>query len=599
MSDRSLLLRIDAKPTSGLDKPFKEMGKAAETANNRLKGMTEQAGRFKESLSSIRGGLAGLSVSGVLPGSIGKMADQLTALSSAAEALKGTGGLISGLGLTKAAALAAVPVLAKVGAAVAAIGAAAVIASPQLQDTLGGALHKLSEDGKEQLALMARLKQAHSEIGEARRFGIGTAKEEALAQAELSVRRPIEQKIDSLEEQRARTLDRAEALRRFGGDEPFSKTQDTLNSLRPDDLKGNLAKLKGLADTPYQTPASLKRSLFEEERATTRARDWASELQDKSMDMQERHEGSKAMGARIAAQESFEQRKAELADKFHLSGPAVERMLQKGREGKLGGADEEFVAMVQRANEAKDSIDAQRRTEESLLRGRKPVTATEYKAFTEDLSAAKDKSTAQAEKLLQIKHQIRQAEIDHLKAIQQSTAEQAKLASEAVREMEARIKGTKLNLHFGDQNEKISLLDISRRFKEGGIGSLENHELQTLRSQGLLKEEAEKEGIRRAEADPVTQEILKNLGADKKLQEAKEQEKVALKLDADIKHQIEVKVAADAAALAKDMNSQVVPSITKAIDDLGGSLGVLIEQALKRELQKALQEIRQNSKATT
>ncbi|MBL8796680.1 MAG: hypothetical protein JNM56_22450 [Planctomycetia bacterium] len=616
MAEQSLTVKVEAKGVGDLGAPFKKLKDGAKEAHLSLQSMSAGAGRVKESIEGIKSGLLGLSVSSnLLPASIGKAANALNALGSAAALLKGAGGLGSGL----VGAVGGGP-LALLAGGITALGSAAVLASPKLQDTLGDALLQVTGQAEEMEAALKRAKDRLDDIRKARSLGIGTAEEENKARLRLSVEGPGRDRQRSLEEQRTRMESRAAGLAQFPDTEFDIFGDDRLKDLKPMDAAGgslaalreNLETLQGAAATPL-LPASLLRQEMEEEAVRKLLAGQASDANARRDDVLQRFEVTKRHGEAglkldaVNAQIEAEKNKGSEAQglgfflRTQLRGYTDEDLKsardlnESGRSNFLdqqlfgyfedGGGREGKKLQALRAQAA--GLEQERASALSALNGRKFTTGAEVEDVLKQQEAAADRLRAQEEKLLAVKQQINRAEIDSLKNIQQSVEAQKKLAAEAVKQQEASIRGAKIGFAV-DQDDKLQALSVSRKIKAGR--ELSEEDIKFARGNDLLREFGDKAALARADRDPVIQEILKNIGAQEKLSGLKQAEAALVKLDTNIKHDIQVKVEASAQELAGELNNKVVPAITKAIEDLGRTISTMLEVRMSGEIQKAFWE---------
>lgn len=579
--NQSLTVKVEAKGVGDLGKPFKDLKAGAEKADLSLKDYGKSVGKFKKDLGSLQGGLLGLSTSvDLLPKGVGKAVLSLNALGSAAAALKGAGGLAATVGGST--------VLGGIAAGVLALGSAAVIASPKLQDALGKSLLSVTGQAEQMEAALKRAQDRLDEIRSARSLGVGTEKEEAAFALRQAVSGPRREQQRALGLEKVRQVARAGALEQIPDTETDIFGPQLADRLKPGKFLDNAATLKQAAIGPANVPAELLRqqAVAQAEQAELAKRDQAARAA--LADVQEREKLSQQFGTAGDRIKGIQKSLASVGgQRDQLNAPAfataqgasvADKNIQLRNREKLNAKEAALQAELQEARAAQARAQAG-------LGGRKFTTEGETSSVIEQQEKAAAALRESNQKVLEIKQKIRQAEIDSLKTVQQQVAEQQKLAAAAVQEEEAKLKGLKSSLGLEDKESIREQLTIARKIAGGK--NLSDDDIKAVRGQEIFRESLEKIGAQRTDQDKDRQELLRLLGADKKLQEAKQAQDELVKLDATVKHEIKLKVEANAGETAAEISKQVVPEIEKAIGDLSKNIEALIEVKVNAAIQKA------------
>lgn len=544
MSDQNVTVRVEAKGVGDLGKPFDDLSGGARKAENTLKGLSKEVGQFSKGVGNIQSGLLGLSIgAGALPESVGKAVVSLNLLSSTARALKGVALVGAGTGLGAG-------VLGGLAVGVTALGAAAVIASPSLQNKLGGAILSVTGKAKEAEEAIKRMMLAGQEIRLARGMGVGTLAEENKSAAEIGIRRPYLGRIADLKQQSA-GLDSSAALLRGFPNRGYDPTQEALGNLgrRPEDFAENLRTLKGLQQRPFRdfNPA-LRREQFGEQ------------------DSLEYLKGRKGLAA--SALGDIEERQRLQARLMDISGTGKNRVAMTPEE--RGAESQRIVGRMKELGGG----------------SAKPPTAADAQEARNQLDAANEKVIQQTERVEQVKRRVAQAEADHLKMIQGSVVEQRKLAEETIRSEQARLKGLKVGLAFEDPGSLRKIADISRKIAGGE--ELSRGELEFAKTKDVFNEKVTDIGERKAAGSPIIKEILQNVGAEKKLEEAQKAKEAFIKLDTELKTQVDVRLKLDVEEANKAITEAIKPVIADAVKDLKKNMEQAIRSASTIEFFKQI-----------
>jgi len=583
VSDKEVNILVDARPVGDVKKPFADLKAGADAADealikprNRLKEIGGELRSTEKGVKNFQGGLVGLAASASLVDErLAKATAALGTLHSATQLFRGAG-MLAGVGGVGG-------LLAPLAAGIAAVGAVALATSPKLQESLGGAMYRMSDAAKEATAQLQRLRQAQEDLATARQFGGGTLAEEAKVQGELGVRRPFAERIRSLTEHRARAEDRSWILG-LAPDRGFDPTREALGRIGQSPLDPNATAagllgregaLRGLAGTEFRTPPELRREQFVENRAGERAQKEVEALQGKLADFEERQGIAKRLGEFARTRNRFEALWQEAGGGKGLKGaaPELDRLQRQMRQN----APEEARLRAQLGGRAIN------------------VTGAEGADLHRQLQEAEDRLAASKEKTLEIQHRINTAQVENLKAIQASAAEQAKLAAQAVREEEAKLRGNKIGLGLMSGEDLLQAQHVSRKIAAGQ--KLGEADIKFARGLDIFKPALEQQGLHQAEGSSVIQEILKNVGADQRVQQAKEAQAALVKLDAELKHQIDVKLTADAAQVAQQIQERIVPGLSKSIEEATKALAFSLEQHLGQKVKQMILEMRRNEEA--
>lgn len=607
MSDvtKNVVLKIDAATTGGAKNAFTDVGKGADQ-------LDKAAQRAQRSMEGV--GKAGQAAGGMLKQHLGDMARGMGLLDERLVNLsRGLTGLAGAAGISA-------PVLGAVGAAVVAIGSAAVLTSSRLQDQLGAGLNRMTGEADRAAAAVTRLKNNLALSTSVGAMGFATTRAEEGGLSELGpgalarIKGPFLERIRALGEDRAGLLDQNAAARMFGQTPLLA--QDRADSIQRAGLAvgegltgpggvnvagvgAGLGALRSTALSSVPSPALESRNLYAAQQALARA---GADQAAKSGALATAVAGGPAFEANqraLAAQERQRQALENLNEARQNATPEgfwsqSWTGWKEGAQGAWQGINKDFggsrgptdrqvrLGSVQRAQDAFEEAKQQRRDAESAVTG--PGVSAQEIARAREAQVAATERLLQAQKAVsQAQHELNQAKIAGLKTDLQSVDAQAKAFEGIKKAAAAELESKKAMLGIMSGEDKFKALAISQRVNQGG--TLNEDELAFAQQhQDLFGDAVRKQGLRQAEQDPAIKEILANLGADAKVKQAERAEKQAIEVAAELKSKIEVAVKADD-QIAEKLRNEMVPKIEDAVKQLLEQITTAIKQELVKRLE--------------
>ena len=513
-----------------------------------------------------------------------------------------------------------------VAAVIGAVGAAAVMASPKLQDTLGRALFITKEQAEATEKALRKLKDTGENLRLARSMGGGTLEESHRERALAGAAAPHLARQGALGRSREEAMARAAALTGIQV-QAFDPTHQALEQLHaqaldqggPNRKPGDShlmdpAALAALANKPFQTPGLLQRQMAEAQAKLKNATKDSGQLRGRQDVLAEKADLTEKMAKGSSTQRELMEAQRELREiqenpdlirdqktgKLRGSGigersmSAAENVFQRFHNdlGTSGASadqqaagvhsdldlqrhrtEQNAVARLERAREAhqkgqKDMANLQAR--HAQLGGGDPAKdAQEQLRVGKELEQANDRQRKAQEDILRIKQQIGQADIGNLKTIQATVAEQLKAAAAERRHAEGKLRGAKVELGGMDKRDLRQVQQLANRIDEAMKGGrqLSRGEMQAAGRHGVLREKLEGYNEKQADKDPAVKALTKQLGLDKKVVEAKDREKGLANFNVDLKTKIQATVEINSKQMADQIKDELVPIIKQAFQD--------------------------------
>lgn len=161
--------------------------------------------------------------------------------------------------------------------------------------------------------------------------------------------------------------------------------------------------------------------------------------------------------------------------------------------------------------------------------------------------------------------------------------QQRRAAQQTIKSEESRVEGITAALASGDQIANQAMLELAKRIKSGKALTAEDREVARMAPGGLFDEAIRKSDAARGAADPVIQEILREMGVTKKLEEAREIEKFTGEIKAAFEQKFDITVQQDSKAMETILRDEVLPRMIQAQENIQAEfraqLDALLQQA--------------------
>ncbi len=474
------------------------------------------------------------------------------------------------------------------GAALVGFAALAVGTIPSLQNSLGKWFNSMTEDGQRAIATIKKLKELLEDNAFARSRGFGPAAVEAEATSRIGVMAPYLERQQALRAQGQNAGLQIAALGMYPGKfqeaagTGMHKQGDLLHEMltqgRPGQFENQFAeaqkKIRAETFKPTEIPAELKRNQFVA----------GGEL---SIAQQEEAEAKKKLGAyekmfqiqqKIELIRTRENQLKEEGDRGVLTSQKNRHRYRESIWGvifPIGTLAENIVNRPGSARFAKYTpgrdpryreLEGQERALGRQLPEGPPPTEAVRAQIAKALAAAQERVFQALDKQRLSQEAINRLELEQLKSAQQYHAEQEKTFHAIVMQEQAKKAALTSELGLMKPEEKARALQVAQKFAGGGKVSGEEMDFARQHS-SLFGEKIHEMGLAAGEKDKSTQEIMRLLGTDRRLEQAKAAEKFEATINAEIKHQIDVKIAIDEASLSKELGQKLLPLLIKAFKE--------------------------------
>lgn len=620
---QKVVVEVEAKGGANLADPFDKIAKGAKDTDAQLKkmgsGLDQLKSVGKEALGGVQASMMDLGrAAGILD-------DRIMLLG------RGVQGLGASLGFAGIPLASTVTTLGAMAAVVGLVGTAAVVASPALSDKLGGALESITGRAGKAEARVAKLKDRLAGLGSLAETGFRPESvENSLAGdlgpgARYAIEQPFRDKQRELAEREAQSadaaaaagyfpsndvvhLDRAKAFERAGLGATEALTGP--GGLNQGALTSNLADLRKLATGEQPGNVDAQRAVFMAEQQAHRA---SGDLTDKSHALErakEQFEQTQAVTELTAADQAVTKAQQKLKDAEGKTGDYAKLYKPQNKQtpGQINmaampaGSD---VALVEREKRlhaatvaaAKDQLSE---AESNRAMAQEKATAVglgddlshagtkaqDVMRLANEQAAAAEKNVEAQQRLLAAKQAANKADVESLKTVYQQVDAQAKLFGEIKKQEQAKLQDSKAGFGNMSAEDQQRALELSRIVKGGG--SLNQDQLDFARQHSdLFGEAIQKQGLRQADVHPFFNELAQNLGLNNKANAAAKAEEEALKIAADAKNTLEIKLQAGD-ELAKQLNDTIAPALTDMIKKSLEQMMTAIRQATAKLIEEQI-----------
>lgn len=573
--------------------------KAAAKVGGGLKGLATDFKYADRGVKQLQMGMYGLaSTAGILDERLSKAMMVGMTLHSLSLGVRGASGIMHGGamgGIASAAGAALVP-LGLAAAAIVGVGAAAVSASPKLQNTLGAALSNMTDRAKESLAAITALEEKLQESSFAKRLGGGTLEQEAEFARRQAIIGPMRDRAEGLHEQGRLEMEHGNAMRMFP-DKPFHDPAGKFG-----DAQG---RMSDLVHGPLVGQGDLSARIKAEQAAMRAAIDdvGSSPASERGL-----HEAKMTHGAAASKTETLRKQLADFERRQRLTtmqadagelGSLPGRIKSAEAERRaatgawFGPDDQETVARAKvrdlEQRQADLKKDESRRAKILGAAGQfEPTKHGEGEAIAEQLAAASQREIDAQVKLKEAVDSVNMSRRDTLVIIAKEAAESEKNLRKSLAQEESRLSSqrSKMGLMATDDPATLkALAELGEKAKAGG--ELSAAERAFMAPHGFTADTLEKYGLGQADKND---ELLKRVGAAYGLDDRKKMIEGAIAFDVKLQQDLKIQVgqiqigaskeAADALAKA------ILPAIQTAFEQVAKDLARKLQADAAATLQK-------------
>lgn len=592
MADKRVQIDLGINPPSGAASVFQELAAKAEAAERKtaaLRSSTAGAGaaleqfgktgvqgvnRLNESVGKLQSGISLLS--GAVP--------QLAGVQGVLATISGTGGLASSLGLASIGAT-----FAAIAAGVTAIGAAAVIASPRLADSLGKAFDEVSGKAEAARESIKRLQEQRQQIFLSQAWGVGLLEREERQQRGAAIQQPFDERRRRLEITSAEAMTRAEAIRLFpeppldlrrrAVTEAQERLQIALGSPTLAGLGGATEEFAGTIGFRPRAGALADRETMQARQSADNAQQELLDAQRKFRDFDRRLSLTQERGRLGREAEAAQQQLEALAPGNQPFFRSIRQTFGYDRQGAagLGIRRAELGGQIADLSFRRAEIDAQ-------LGPAGQTTAEEGARIRQRLREAEDRNEQAQQRNMAARLAAGKAIVDQLKEQHALVESQVKGVQQLIRQEEQRQKQIKAQLGVMDPLETMAAIQAVKKVQ--GNQELSKEEMQLLGRLPGGEEFYNKAATAQFERSPLSRELFQLLGVEQRAGQLRKTEQQLIEVQGKVETALKVEIQQNE-ELERSLVRAVIPGIKAALEDLVKGLA----QAIRQEI--GLQKLQQ------
>lgn len=587
MADRKVQIDLGINPPAGAASVFEMLARKAEETESKVKGLRggmnafgqtaiPTVNRLNESIGKLQSGLSILSTS----------VPQLAGVQGVLQTIGGMGGLLGSVG----------PVGLGVAAAFAAMGSAAVLASPQIAEGMGGALNEVTGRAKESLSVLDRLRERMALQNSAAMLGIGTSEMEARAGREQAIRQPFELRVGSLTERAAAERDRM-IMGRLIPQRAFNATQRREQAAQQDlhlamsgqgggSVADAMQRMQSAMEFRPEISTDARRERLMASRALGRSeQELQAAQQAQATFMQQRDAGRQMAEATTAWRNSV--KAMEDAQRKLASLQSAVGVDRSGQAAMRVGPQQAEVERLRR--EAADRERAMRETQARLgtrLVPQGQVTEVQGQSVDERVRRAMEDRQQNLERVRRAEAAINSETLAVMKQRHATVENEIKSVQQLLRLEEQRVKAVKSAFILMDPVEQMQALETVKKAQAGAPMSVE--EMRKLSQIPGAEKTFEQFAAAQADQNPLFKEFAEAVQLFKQGDDIRNAEAIAIEFKGQLERKIELKLQNDAGR-DEDLARQLANQFVAMIREENGFFERRLKELAAREVQAALE----------